>query len=273
MSLLKATRSEVTKQFSTSMWWVLAIVLVLYVAPTVAALGFVMVGVAEGILPGEASGMQGVPANLPELFYSFASSLGYAFALLVGTLMVTSEFRHSTLTPTFLATPKRGTALVAKLVVGVYIGLIYALIALASSVGPAVGVFIGFGYPTGLDDPEILQMLGRIVLSLVLWTLMGIGVGALLRNQVAAVVSVIVFTMFLEPVMRMAAGLMEGLDQVAAFLPGAASDALVGASFYELASAPGGFTLEWWAGGCVLAGYTLVFVVLGYLFSWRRDVS
>ena len=31
--------------------------------------------------------------------------------------------------------------------------------------------------------------------------------------------------------------------------------------------------LEWWAGGLVLAGYTVVLVVLGHLLSWRRDVS
>src|SRR5690606_25468304 len=45
MSFIKATRSEVTKQFSTKMWWVLALILVLYVAPTVAGLGFVMIAV------------------------------------------------------------------------------------------------------------------------------------------------------------------------------------------------------------------------------------
>jgi hypothetical protein len=61
---------------------------------------------------------------------------------------------------------------------------------------------------------------------------------------------------------------------VTRFLPGAASDALVGASVYA-ATIPQGSAdpLEWWVGGLVLLGYAVVFVVLGHLVSWRRDVS
>ena len=54
MSLAAATRSETTKQFSTAMWWVLAIVLAGYVGFTAAALGFVFSAAASGSLPGEA---------------------------------------------------------------------------------------------------------------------------------------------------------------------------------------------------------------------------
>lgn len=272
MSLIRATRSEVTKQFSTVIWWVLALVLVLYVASTVGGLGFVMVAVAEGILPSEAAGMP-VPDNLAALLYSFASSLGYVFALLVGTLMATTEFRHKTLTPTFLATPHRGTSLLAKLLVGILIGALYAVVALISAVGPAAGILAGFGQSTALDEVDTWALFGRILVSLVLWTLLGVGLGVLVRNQVAAVVGVIAFTMFLEPIVRLAAGMVSGVDRFAAYLPGAASDALVGASFYNLATPPGMYALDWWVGGLVLAVYTLVLVVLGYLFSWRRDVA
>ncbi len=272
MNLVNATRSEVTKQFSTAIWWVLALVLVVYVASTAGGLGFLLIGVAEGLIPGEAMNTP-IPPDVAELLYSFASSLGYVFALLVGTLMVTNEFRHETLTPTFLATPRRGVSLTAKLLVGVIVGALYGVIALISAVGPAAGILAGFGHPTGLDELGTWALFGRIVLSLMIWTVIGVGVGALVRNQVAAVVGVIAFTMFIEPIVRMAAGFVQGADRIAAYLPGAASDALVGASFYSLATPPGGFTLEWWVGGIVLTAYGLVFVVLGYLFSWRRDVS
>ena len=58
------------------------------------------------------------------------------------------------------------------------------------------------------------------------------------------------------------------------YLPGAASDALVGASVFT-GMTPGATddALEWWAGGLVLLGYGAVLVLLGYLVSWRRDVS
>lgn len=272
MSLFRATRSEVTKQFSTAIWWVLALVLVFYVGSTAGGLGFILVAVADGLLPSDVAGMP-LPDDIATLLYSFASSLGYVFALLVGTLMVTSEYRHKTLTPTFLATPRRGSALLAKVLVGILIGVIYGVIALASAVGPAAGILAGFGQPTGLDQTDTWMLFGRILLALVLWTLMGIGLGALVRNQVAAVVGVIAFTMFLEPIVRTAAGFAQGLDRIAAYLPGAASDALVGASIYAMATPAETYTLDWWMGGAVLGGYTLVFLVLGYLFSWRRDVS
>jgi hypothetical protein len=108
----------------------------------------------------------------------------------------------------------------------------------------------------------------------VLWTLIGVGVGALVRNQVAAVVGVLVFTQFVEPIGRTAAAFVDGLADYTRFLPGAAGDALVGASVFSTAM-PQGSTdaLPWWVGGIVLLGYAVLFVVLGHLVSWRRDVS
>ena len=52
MSLVAATRSEYTKQFSTAGWWVLGIVLVAYVAFTAGVLALVFGGVASGRLTG-----------------------------------------------------------------------------------------------------------------------------------------------------------------------------------------------------------------------------
>ena len=95
-----------------------------------------------------------------------------------------------------------------------------------------------------------------------------------MRNQVAAVVGVLVFTQFLEPIARTAGAFVEGLDTVTNYLPGAASDALVGASIFQMAGAGASTSgLEWWAGGAVLLGYALVLLVLGYALNWRRDVS
>src|SRR6187431_2899706 len=142
MSLANATRSEATKQFSTSMWWILAIVLVAYVAFTAAILGFVFSAASSGSLPGNAPQ---IPADgLPAILYSTATAIGYVFPLLIGTLMVTSEFRHKTLTPTFLATPRRGSVLWAKLVVGVLLGVLYGVIGVLASVAPSAAFLAGY---------------------------------------------------------------------------------------------------------------------------------
>ena len=109
MSLTAATRAETTKLFSTSIWWILALVLFAYVAFTAAVLGFIFAAAATGALPGNAPALP--EDGLAAVLYSTGTSVAYVFPLLVGTLMVTAEFRHKTLTPTFLATPRRGRGL------------------------------------------------------------------------------------------------------------------------------------------------------------------
>ena len=116
-----------------------------------------------------------------------------------------------------------------------------------------------------------------MILAFVLWVLVGIGVGALVRNQVGAIVGVLVFTQFLEPVGRAAAGFVEGLSDVTRFLPGAASDALVGASVFSTAApgASGASRPARVVGGRSRAARLRASCscVLGHLLSWRRDVS
>ena len=273
MNLVAATRSETTKQFTTAMWWVLAIVLFAYVGFTAGVLAFVFSASAAGDLGGNAP--QIPEDGLPALLYSSATAVGYVFPLLVGTLMVTAEFRHKTLTPTFLATPRRGIVLWAKLAVGLMVGALLGAIGTVASVGISAALLASRGLDTGLGDSDTWALLGRMLLAYVLWVLIGIGVGALVRNQVGAIVGVLVFTQFLEPVARAAASFVDGIDAITRYLPGAASDALVGASVFTAATGDTGAAdpLEWWAGGLVLLGYAVVFVVLGHLTSWRRDVS
>jgi hypothetical protein len=132
---------------------------------------------------------------------------------------VTNEFRHKTLTPTFLATPRRGIALGGKLAAGVVMGVLYAAVALVAAVGIGAAALAAFGIDTRLGETDTWAMIGRIVASFVLWTLIGVGVGTLVRNQVAAVVGVLAFTQFLEPIARTVATLVDGVSGVTAYLP------------------------------------------------------
>lgn len=272
MSLVTATRSELTKQFTTAIWWILAIVLVAYVALVSAAIAAALGASAAGLLPAD-RGPALPAAEVAPIVYSTATSVGYVFPLLIGTLVVTTEFRYRTLTPTLLAVPRRSRVLVAKLLVGVALGVVYGVIAAVAAVVPGAGVLAALGLPPGLDDPGTWAMLGRMLIASVLWVLIGIGVGSTVRNQVATVVIVLAFTQFVEPIGRALGGLVEGLSDVLRFLPGSASDALVGSS---ILSAMGGTTAEplhWWAGALVLLGYALLFLVIGGSTTWRRDVD
>lgn len=270
MNLVNAFRSELKKQFSTAMWWVLAVILLAYVGFTAGALAATFGATAAGVLPGG----EAVPeALLPPLVYTLATAVGYVFPLMIGTLLVTGEFRHKTLTPTFLATPRRGIALGGKVGAGVVLGVVYAVVGIVAAVGLGAGLLAAFGVDTQLGLGETWATIGRMVLAYVLWVLVGMGVGALVRNQIAAVVGVIAFTQFLEPVLRTIGGFAEAVTPVTRFLPGAASDALVGGSLYTMLVPSGADELAWWAGGLVLLGYAAVLLVAGFFTSWRRDVT
>jgi len=272
MSLVTATRSEVTKQFSTAGWWVLAIVLVLYVAVTAGLLALVFGGVASGRLPG-ARGAALSTEGLSAMVYSTASTVGYVFPLLAGTLMVTTEFRHKTLTPTFLAVPRRGRVLAAKVVVAVVVGALYGVLGTVAAIGAGAPVLSAFGVATDLGASDTWVLAGRMVLAFVVWALIGVGVGSVVRNQVAAIVIVLAVTLFVEPIVRTVAGLVDGLSDAARWFPSAASDALVGHSVFGSMSTAASAPLEWWVGGLVLLAYAAVLLVVGMLTTWRRDVD
>lgn len=267
MSLIRVTRSELRKYFSTNMWWILAIVLFAYVAftATIFSLAFALVDdPSVTILLGD--------APLYETIYALASSIGYVFPFLVGTMIVTNEWRHHTLTPTFLTTPKRGLVLWGKLVAGVVVGLLFAVIALLSTVVPGGLILGGTGLETGLGFTDTWLMFARVALAFILWVFIGIGVGALIRNQVAAIVVVLVFTQLIEPILRLVLALNEDTAGISTFFPGSATDLLVGgASLYGTPF--GSAEWAWWGGALILTGYAIITLVLGYLTSWRRDVE
>jgi ABC-2 type transport system permease protein len=275
MSFLRAIASEFQKVFTTRMWWLLAILLVAYVAFLAGGFGAFLGWAVENPDAAASAGQTQLPPglNLAPLIYSFASSIGYVFPVLLGALAVTGEFRHRTLTPTFLADPHRSTVLSAKFVSQLFVGAGLGVVAFLTSVGTGAAALAAFGLDTGLDSSDTWALVGRGILAMALWGAIGVGLGSLVPNQVAAIVIVIAFTQFVEPILRLAATLSDLTASIGQFLPGAASDALVGASFYSIASVGASESLEWWQGGLMLLGIGAVATVVGGATTWRRDVT
>jgi ABC-2 type transport system permease protein len=276
MSWFRALGSEFEKVLTTRMWWLLAILLVAYVAFLAGGFGaFLGWTIENPDAAAAAGGTTTLPPGLDlgPLLYSFASSIGYVFPVLLGALAVTGEFRHRTLTPTFLAEPRRSWVLSAKFVSQLVVGAGLGVIAFATSVGTGAAALGAFGLETGLDSSDTWALVGRGVLAMALWGAIGVGLGALVPNQVAAIVIVIAFTQFVEPILRLAAALNDITANIGQFLPGAASDALVGSSFYSIASVGSAESLDWWQGGLVLLAIAVVATVIGGATTWRRDVS
>ena len=97
MSLVNASRSELTKQFTTAIWWILGLVLLVYVGSTAGGLAATFGALDSGALGGDAVNGPALPAEmLQPVIYSLATAVGYVFPLLIGTLLVTNEFRHKT---------------------------------------------------------------------------------------------------------------------------------------------------------------------------------
>jgi len=257
-------RSELRKFFTTRLWWILLVSLAVYMGGTALLLAFAFTQRGAVGLP---DGLTDDPAALVTAVYGTASSLGYVFPVVIGALAVTSEFRYQTITPTYLATPSRTRVLTAKLVSSLPLGLLYGIVGTAVSVGGGAAMLAARGHATFLTDAAVLESVARSVLALTIWIVVGVGVGALLRNQVVAIVVVLVYTQLLEPIVRT----VLTSTPVGRFLPGAAGDAIVGNSVYS-ATGLGGL-LPWWSGVLVLAGYGLLAAAVAAGTTMRRDVG
>lgn len=276
--LLRAIASEFVKVLSTKAWWLLGLILVAYVGLTAAGLAFFL-----SDLGAELGGMGAGdldPVVTANLVYSSVTAVGLVIPLLFGALLATSEYRHRTLTPTVLAQPRRGIMLAAKGVVAAVVGALYGVFGLVGSVGLGAPVLLAVGEETALGEPDVVAVLLRTLLATALWSLLGLGLGALLTSQIAAIVIVLVFTQFVEPILRLVANVWEWSASLGRFLPGSATDALVGAGILSSLGAldatipdSGVDALLWWQGGLVLAALAAALLVAASVTTLRRDVE
>jgi ABC-type transport system involved in multi-copper enzyme maturation permease subunit len=274
-SFIAGLRAEFAKVTTTRLWWILAIVLFGYIAVTAGGLGALFGALSNGDIAPSRGGATAQPVNfgsLAPLVYSFATSVGYVFPVLLGALATTGEFRHQTLTPTFLANPRRMQVLGAKSTSSLVVGAAYGVVALVASVGAGALALSILGIDTTLGDSDTWAMFGRALIAMALWAAIGVGLGTVVPNQTAAIVIILAFTQFLEPLLRFAGGLSDVTATIAKFLPGASSDALVGKSFFTISN-PASSSLDWWQGGLVLLGYAVLFTIVGYFITWRKDVT
>ena len=261
-----AIKAELRKLFSTRLWWLLAIVLVAYLVFIGAVMAFSFTVDTEGMGAGMPEGEE-----LARVIYSLTSPIGYVFPLIVGSLLFTGEFRHKTITASLLAQPSRSILMGAKLVAGIVVGVIYGIIGTASTVAGSAPILAWRGDGAFLGARSVLVLLGMSVLVMTIWALLGTAIGSVLTNQVAAIIVILAFTQFVEPIARVALAAWDATSEVARFMPGAAADAMLGASFFaqdasaDLLSRP--------AGAAVLLAYVLLFGLIGRFVTLRRDIA
>jgi ABC-2 type transport system permease protein len=183
-------------------------------------------------------------------------------ALLLGILGMAGEFRHQTVTQTFLVTPDRGRVVAAKLVAYPLAGIALALATLAFTAAVAAGWLAAKGITPSLPPAGALgRMVGVALLGPALCGLVGVGVAALVRNQVAALVGVAVWVLVVEGLLM---SLLQAPSSLAKWLPSAAAAALTN---------PGGGHLSRLGGALLLAAYALALALAGTRLVVRRDIT
>lgn len=195
----------------------------------------------------------------------FAVAAGGANTLVavLAAIGLTGEFRHRTATATFLATPHRGRVVVAKMFTYAALGVAYAVACLAIVIAIAIPWLAAKDIDISLTGNGLPGTMAAVIADIAIFALVGVGLGALLRNQVATVVGLLIYRFVAEPIVTGVPALAEWTI----YLPGSASAALTQVSLTTQDY------LAPWQGGLLLAGYGLALAVAGTWLSIRRDVT
>lgn len=189
---------------------------------------------------------------------SFGSIAG-VFAALAGVMLFTSEYRFGTIRPTSLFNPNRVRLFSSKFFAGVLSGLVFGII--GEGLVFAIGIMILKirGVPITMSGSNVTELLVGAVLGTALWGAIGVGIGAIVTNQVGAVIALLAWGFVVE-------NLVFGfLPKIGRFLPVHASDAMMGPIQDKLL--PGD------VGTLVTVAWALVLAIIGVALLKRRDVT
>ncbi|MFE1766798.1 hypothetical protein ACFW81_21620 [Streptomyces angustmyceticus] len=255
--------SELMKITSTKLWWLLLAAMALLATGFTAFIAFAALYAPRSPLH----------LNSPDaiaVLYNMPVAIAYVFPLAFGVVTVTREYNTRTIVHTFLGEPRKHVVYGAKFLASLCVAFVYGIVSVGLSAAVTAAMLSAQGTDPHLNDPKVITaMLGSVVV-LTLWGPIGVGIGAFLRNQVVAIVGVLLVTRFIEPLVRLGAA-RAGHAQFGSYLPGGAGDAASGGTIIDAAagmSAPSPLV-----GFLVLGAYALFFVLIGQIRFRRYEVS
>jgi ABC-type transport system involved in multi-copper enzyme maturation permease subunit len=244
-------RSELLKVRTTRGWWA-------YLAVLVALVG---IGTAAEVGDRSEAERSGLDFQLALVDLIGIASL---LAIILGITMVTTEFRHGTITPTVLATPSRERVLVGKAIAGVLVATLFVVLACVVVVVVASIWTSADGGELALADGDVLERVAKTALGVVLWLLIGVAIGSIVHNQVAALVGTLLWIFLVENLLIGLAGLLDA-DGAAEYLPFRAVDGADGTGGDNL--------LEYGPALAVTVAWIVLIGGLGILRTRRRDIT
>jgi hypothetical protein len=267
--MTNAIKAEFRKFFTTRMWWGMAIAMFVAGAGLAVAFGFIYTIKPDPSDPNPAP--TGTPLQIANSVYTAGLGVGYLLTLTIGVMQIGSEYRHKTITSTFLGTPKRVRVMGAKVTALLGLGAIYGLISLAGSIIAGAIVLNARGFAP-FPESGVFRTLALSLLVLGLWALIGLGAGILIPNQVAALLISIGVAWIVEPLAGFGLTFWTwGREHIVPYLPSQATSAMV-SGVTQNGDHPV-HQLAWWGGALVLAAYAAVMAGFGSWRTVRSDIS
>ena len=192
----------------------------------------------------------------------------YIFAIIIGIMLMSGEFRHGTAVATFLTAPKRGTVLANKLGIAAIGGALVMVISTAA--GIAAG-WVTLSFFENVAEPSsgvfVNTMLAAVVSGSILG-IVGVAIGTLIRNQMLAITGSLIYLFVVDPI------LLTLVPDAGKWLPSGLITAMLALDI----QAPGlgidtANYLPPLTATLVLLGYGVVFGVVAIATSLRRDID
>jgi ABC-2 type transport system permease protein len=177
----------------------------------------------------------------------------------LGVLAIGQEYRHNTVRVTFTVTPSRTTVMVAKMVVVALTGLVIGTITTVFSYAIGNAILTSRDIDLELAGSTQARAVTGGALLFVLYGLVGLGLGAIIRASAGAITLLVVWPIIVEPIIN---GV---LPAVGKWLPFNAATEVVNTGVRDEDS------LTWTQGGMVFAAFTVLLLVMGTVMVARRD--
>jgi ABC-2 type transport system permease protein len=273
---MKLVNAELLKIRTTSTWWIFGIILIpLWAVSLLAnwAQSNFTTGDTSQVDPDQAEQVRvaGEAINIATNLYTSGQFFGLLIVLLLGAIVVTNEFFHQTATTTFLVTPKRTEVVLAKLGASGILAVVFWLVTTILNLIFAPLILNQLGVGSQLGAGGVWRAIALNGLAFILWAVLGVGFGVLIRSQIGATVTL----SLVYVIGTFGAGLLfllltdkvgEWTSKLQVLVPTTASALMISGT--DLPGNP-----PRWVGAVVLIGYAVIAGVLGTVIMKRRDIA